>query len=415
MFAWTRPSVGMVLKIAVPLAVVVGLSISYANRDGDFSSYVKVGELQISGHDAYREASDICSWPPLFCLGCIPLAAASHVSFFGARLLWLLFNWAALAWALALVVRFVYDRRLVIARSPTSPADTIDIAHSAVLLPLLFCSCWIVSNFEYLQVNILIFALALTGLMFHRRGCDARAGLLIGAAAALKVFPILFAPYFLWRRQWRAALYTAVFAIGWSLLPAAVYGWGGCMERLATWRDTVGKGLSVGLANMSVYAMFDRWIGHGMTPLASPGVFALSPSHDFRVFWFAGALVLLTASLGVWLFRGPYDRKSRATVAEWSVVFLVAAIFGALTWKHYLVVLLLPMTLFVAVWRDETMPPAFRRRLRLLTWLVYLPSLSGASDIVGGYWYARLQTGSILTMMSLLILGMLFWCKYKLR
>jgi hypothetical protein len=178
---------------------------------------------------------------------------------------------------------------------------------------------------------------------------------------------------------------------------------------MATWREILGKDLTVGGMNLSVYAMFDRWIGHGLAPLAGPGAYVLWPSHNPAVLVAAGVLILAAVLLAAWLFRGAYDRKSRAAVAEWSAVFLAAALFGTLTWKHYLVVLMLPMTLFVAAWRDESVAPAFRRRLRTLTWLAFLPSLAGANNLIGGGLAARLQTGSILTLMCLFILGMLFW------
>jgi len=413
---WNRRSAAAILKAALPLALALGLSASYARRDGDFTGYVIAGELQMRGCDAYREAPTVCPWPPL-CYGCcLPLAWFSHNSFFWARFSWLLLSWIALAWAFVLVVRIVHDRRLTLARSPTaSPDEALDLGDSAALLPLLFCSCWIVSNFQYLQVNIVIIALAMTGLAFHRRGCDVRAGAFLGAAAALKVLPIFFAPYFLWRRQWKAALSTGAFAVGWSMLPALALGWHGVIDRLTTWFAILREDLSVGGLNLSVYAMFDRWIGQGMTPFLAPGSLEyLRPSHHPMVPWAASALILPAALLGAWLFRGPDDRTSRAAIAEWSAVFLAAALFGTLTWKHYLVVLLLPMTLFVATWQDDRLDLAFRRRLQALTWLSFLPSLAGANDLVGGGLAMRLQTGSILTMMSLFLLGILYWYRYRI-
>jgi len=167
--------------------------------------------------------------------------------------------------------------------------------------------------------------------------------------------------------------------------------------------------MSVGGKNLAVYAMFDRWIGHGWTPFASPGGFVLQPSHHPEVLLAYAGVALPTALAAAWLFRGPYDRDSRAAVAEWSAVFLAAAIFGTLTWKHYLVVLLLPMTLFVATWRDENVSPAFRRRLRALTWCAFPPSLACAPALLGGELSVRLESGSLLTITALFLLGVLFW------
>ncbi|MEN6404918.1 MAG: glycosyltransferase family 87 protein [Thermoguttaceae bacterium] len=410
-------SANTAMKWLIPMALAIGVSLIYARRDGDFTGYTIAGNLQMEGRDAYRDAPTVCPWPPLFYWCCVPLAWASNHSFVGARWVWLLSAWAALGWTMFLIVRLVYDRRLMLARPPTVSRDEVlDVGDSEVWLPLLLCSVWIASNFQYLQVNIFIFALAITGLWFHRRGCELRAGVFLGAGAALKVLPICFVPYFLWRRQWKAALATGGFAVGWSLLPAVTLGWRGLVDRLQTWHEILGKDLSVGAANLSIYAMFDRWIGQGLTPFVSPGSFAfLHPSHHPAVVWAAVALILPIALVGAWLFRGPYDRTSRTATAEWSTVFLAAALFGSLTWKHYLVVLLLPMTLFVATWRDERVDEGFRRRLRLLTWLAFLPSLSGANDLIGSPLAMRLQTGSLLTLMGIFLIGVLYWYVAKMK
>ncbi|MEN6557456.1 MAG: glycosyltransferase family 87 protein [Thermoguttaceae bacterium] len=280
-------SASTALKWLIPTALVVGISLTYARRDGDFTGYTIAGHLQIEGRDAYREAPTVCPWPPLFYWCCVPLAWASNHSFFGARLAWLLLAWAALAWTMRLIVRMVYDRPLTMARPPSvSREEMLDIGDPEVWLPLLLCSVWIAANFQYLQVNLFIFALAITGLWFHRQGRELWAGLFLGAGAALKVLPICFVPYFLWRRQWKAAASTGAFAVAWSLLPAVTLGWHGLVDRLYTWVEILGKDLSVGAANLSVYAMFDRWIGQGLTPFVSPGSFAfLHPSHHTTVVW----------------------------------------------------------------------------------------------------------------------------------
>jgi hypothetical protein len=399
-------------KLAVPALVAVALTLALAHRGGDFAGYVLVGELGLAGRDLWGAGSPN-TWPPLFALLCIPLALLARISLVGARVLWLILNWAALACAVAAAVRLVYGRGLSASRSPTTTRDGIDIGSGAVLLPVLLSVCWILSNFEHLQVNIVILALTLVGLTLHQRGSDTRAGLMIGAAAALKVMPVLFVPYFLWRRQWRAALSTGAFAIAWSLVPAVAYGWPAYVGQLEAWRGVLRTGWGVGKMNLSVYAMFDRLLGHGLVPFTVPGSDALRASGSGTVTVAVAGLLALVTWLGLRLFRGPYDPRHRATVAEWSTVLLVASLFGTVTWKAYLVVLLLPMTLFVATWRDDDTDPAFRRRLRALTWLAFLPGLATASDLAGRSLAWRLEMGSILTFMGLLILGLLFW--YRAR
>ncbi len=388
------------------LAVV--LTALFARRPGDFAGYVLVGELALTGRDIYRDAPpNISTWPPVFSLICMAIAAAARVSVVGARVLWLLLNWAALYACVWMVTRLV--------QPAAAPSRRVNVTSAVVALPLLLCGRWIVSNFEHLQVNILILALVLAGLLLHRERRDAAGGALLGLAAALKVMPVLFVPYFLARRQWRIAGFMTVAATFWSLLPAAVYGWPTFGAQHDGWREAVHAGWSVGKMNISVFAALDRHFGHGLVPFAVQGFNDLAPSGASIVDAALVAVLCLLAAAGVWLFRGPYDPASRATVAEWSIVLLVASLFGTVAWKAYLVVLLLPMALFVATWRDPSLPARFRARLRGLTWLSFALGLAAESDLVGRRLAWRLEMGSLPTLTALLVLGTLLWYRGRQR
>lgn len=388
---------------------VIGLTISFSHRAGDFAGYLLVGELALHGRDIYREAPLINTWPPVFTLLCVPLALLARVSLVGTRVLWLLFNWGALVVALRAARDLVYGGDGASTRTALPP-----MLSAAVLLPLLLSIRWVSANFEHLQINITILALTLIGLVWHRAGRDRAGGFAIGTAAALKVMAVLFVPYFLWRRQWRAAFWTTLFAAAWSVLPVLFYGVGGMMHQYAAWRDGLQVGWGVGKMNLSVYAMADRLIGHRLVPFANAGVDALPASGSRAVVIAAGALLLLVTIAACWLFRGAYRPGSRATVAEWSIVLLVSSIFGTVAWKYYLVTLLLPMMLFVATWRDASVPAPFRRTLRRLTWISFALGFVAARDIVGADFSGRLEMGSLITVMALLILGTLFWYRARI-
>ncbi|MGB7211047.1 MAG: glycosyltransferase family 87 protein [Gemmatimonadales bacterium] len=408
------PKSSLALLILVPL-VVVGLTLTYSHRAGDFAGYLSVGDLGLQGRDIYRDAvPGTNTWPPLFGLACIPLALLSHLSLTGARVAWLLLNWGALALALTLCVRLVYDRPLGVRGLGTADDGRVDAASGAALVPLLICVLWVLSNFEHLQVNILIFTLALTGLALHREGRDGAGGAFLGLAAALKVMPVLFVPYFVWRRRWRAAASTALAAVAWSLVPLAVYGPAKFLDQLRAWRDALSAGWPVGKMNLSVYAMIDRTVGHGIVPFSVAGFDALAPSGVPAVRWLVLSLVVLVTLFACVLFRGPYEPRARRTVAEWSVVFLVGALFGTVTWKAYLVVLLLPMVLFVATWRDPAVAAAFRQRLRMLCWLSFVLGMATATDLVGRSLSGRLEMGSLQTWMALLVLGTTLWYRGRI-
>ncbi|HEX3927875.1 MAG TPA: glycosyltransferase family 87 protein [Gemmatimonadales bacterium] len=405
-----------VIFLAFALLLIAALTAMYGRRLGDYAGYLTVGQLALAGRDVYRDAPPgINTWPPFFSLFCAPLALLSGWSALGTRIAWLLLNWAALLVVLACAVRMTCDRPLGLPGSASDRGERISVASSAALLPLLFCLRWILANFEHLQINILILALTSIGLLMHRCGRDGRAGVLIGAAAALKVLPVLFVPYFIWRRQWRAALMTATATVAWSLIPAAVWGMPRFVSAFHAWIDVLRAGSGVGKMNLSVYAMIDRTVGHGIVPFTVAGTDTLpfSGSTVSRITMYV-ALGLVTA-LACWRFRGAYDRGSRSAVAEWCIVLLVGAIFGPLTWKPYLVVMVPAMVLAVAAWRDTALPARFRRALRALTWVAFLIGMAAANVLVGNRIAELLEMSSVLTVSALVVLGELFWCQSVLN
>ena len=204
------------------LAFVVGGSVSWIRRPGDFAGYVLVGDLVLSGQDIYRDSPPgLNTWPPFFSLLCVPFALLARPTPYLARGVWLAMNFALLWMALKSLVRLVYHTELRL--HPTTAC--LSLATPEALLPLLLCYRFILGNFDHLQVNIIIFACAVAGLYWHARGRDVRAGALLGLAGALKIMPVLFVPYFVYRRRFRVAAATAVATAAFSLSPILIYGW----------------------------------------------------------------------------------------------------------------------------------------------------------------------------------------------
>jgi hypothetical protein len=406
------------LRRATPwllLAAVIGLTIAYQHRSGDLAGYVQVGDLVLSGRHPYRDAAPgISTWPPFFWIIAVPLALASRLSAGATRVGWLAVNWLALYAVLALSVRLVHNRRL--AFSGDGSDGRVPLASAIVLVPLLLTLRYVLSNFEHLQINVLWLAIVLGGLALVARGRQTWGAVAIGAAAALKVMPALFIPYFLWRRQLRAALLTAAWAALFTLSPVAVFGWSRYVDYLRAWRQAVEAGWGVGRMNQSVYAMLDRLIGHRLVPFAAAGVNDL-PASGVSAVWLAFlATLAAVAVLAAWTMRGPLSAGTvdRRPLAEWSAVLLVAALFGTVCWKAYLVVALLPNMLLVAAWRDAGESPAVRRRLGALVLAAFALGIVAADVLVGRAVAARAEMASVEAWAGLLLLGTLFWYRWRL-
>ena len=115
---------------ALALFAVFGL-FSYSQRTGDFAGYLLVGDLVLDGGHVYVYApACVNTWPPLFSLGCSPLALIARLSPTLARGLWVVLNYAAVLLLLDVLARLVYGKRLSLravppgSESPAPPEST---------------------------------------------------------------------------------------------------------------------------------------------------------------------------------------------------------------------------------------------------------------------------------------------------
>jgi len=395
----------------VALALLVyGITLC-VRRSGDFDGYLQVGGLILSGGHAYYEPPvGLNTWPPFFSLFCVPLALLARVTPYLARAVWVALNFAALWVVLDLLARLVVGAPL---RRREGGAG-VSIVDLALLVPLLLTSRYVLNNYSHLQVNLGIFALTLWGLRRQAIGRTLTGGIAIGLAASLKVMPVLFVPYLAYRRRWRAALVAGAATAAFSLSPILVLGWARFVDYVIAWRGMVGRGWGVGKMNQSVFAMLDRFIGHGMEPLSETGRNGIPASGEPLVTVALGVMVVAVAMLGVWTFRGRAAPTGYATLAEWSVVFVCAAIFAPVTWKAYLVVLLLPNTLLFALCRDRRFDRTTRIGSGIVLGLAFALAQLTTSGLVGKWAAGSLEMSSVVTLASLAVLFGAFWVRGRL-
>lgn len=408
--AWLSGVAGRRWLLRALLAYAVIGVIVWIRRPGDFAGYLLVGNLVLSGGHIYRDApAGLNTWPPFFSLGCVPLALLAVPTPYLARGFWLLLNLALVLLALHLIARLVYERPL----SLRAESPGLSLAAPEILLPLLLTDRYVSGNFDHLQVNVVIFVLALAGLYLQRQGREVAGSLALGAAAALKVMPVVFIPYLAYRGRWRAALWTTLFTVGCSLSPVLVFGWSRFWDYVVAWRASVAVGWGVGKMNQSVFAMWDRFLGHRMLPLAVGGVNDVPASGTV---WVSAAVVgslAVVTVLALVLFRGQPEREGWATLAEWSVVFIVSAIFAPVTWKAFLVVLLLPNALLFAVWRHSGLHAATRRTAGWLLLVAFVIGTLPSPGLVGKWLAGALEMTSAVTISALVLLGSSLWLRAR--
>jgi Glycosyltransferase family 87 len=398
------------LVLSALLLAFVASFLVYARRSVDFAGYAAVGQAFFDGRDIYLDTPvGTNTWPPFFSLAAVPLGLLDRMSPYLARVIWIALTWASILWALDLIARLIYGKRLRFRQDETS----LDITSPELLVPFALTLPFIINNFELLQINMILFSLALWGLHLQANGREAAGGIALAAAAAMKVMAIAFLPYLLYRKRWRAAFWMAAASLVFFFSPALFLGWAKFWSGVALWPVALRASWGAGNAHQSVYSMWDRILGYGYIPFAVPGAFMLplSGARSAKLAW--EITCIIAAALGAMACRGTPRPGSRWAQVEWAIVFVAATILSPLTRKPYLVVLLLPYALLYAAWRSTDLDAHTRRALRNVMFASFALSLPTLHDVIGKSLAVRLEMGSVVTYGSLIMLGGLLWYRSR--
>ena len=220
--------------IATALCVVPILNHLHKVRRGehgtkDYPLWYESGYLELHGKTPYYEGA-FHEYPFMYPPGAAVILAVLSV---GGRIplmvMQVLIN--TVAWGIAIVAP-VY-----LLTGKFRPGDVPRDRWSLMFwVPSVVCLLYIWDTYLEGQVAFILSVLLL--LMFvclrHRKSWGA--GLSLALAAGLKGFPILALPYLVWRREWKAIGYTAVFSLLLMLVfPAMFRGPAGAVADLKAW------------------------------------------------------------------------------------------------------------------------------------------------------------------------------------
>jgi hypothetical protein len=387
-------------------AALIASAIRNIKEDGDFRGYMEVGELVLQGADIYAESRpDVNTWPPLYAVVCIPFALLARVSVYLARAVWLGINFACIAALFRLCVALVHRRPLTLHGTRGSVA----LASAAVLGPLVLSARFLLGNLDRLQINMVILAACLAGSLWIVRGRQIAGGALIGFAAAVKVLPVFFLPYFAWKRWWPAfwaALATGATA---SLAPVLIYGPERFVAYVRHWIALSTGSWPVRKGNQSVYAMVDRLYTHDAIVWDASHK-RLTASNDPVVAVIVYGLLAVVAVLFVLAARrGGRTHDSPATTIELAIVLCVTVLFAPLAWKHYFVFLLLGQFVLwhAAFGGGYAISDPARRRFAWMLGVSYVLTTLTVRGVVGKTLAQTFETMSNVTLGALVVLAAL--------
>jgi hypothetical protein len=174
--------------------------------------YVETARTFLAGGDIYVQGHGY-SYPPFAALLAAPFTFLPH---YAVRAVWYVVNLIAViglvgwGWRLAGGAAWTclfHDRREWL----------------AALLGLACSERYISNALSHQQVDVLVASLIMAGCALLMRQRPGAAGAAIGVAAAFKATPMLFAPYFAWRREWITAASVIAVAVGLNLAPDLVH------------------------------------------------------------------------------------------------------------------------------------------------------------------------------------------------
>ncbi len=257
----------------------------------------------------------------------------------------------ALRYAVAmgcLIMTCVWLHRMIKERFPELAGAGLALGAATIVLALKF----ILYDFDDGGPHTILLGMMVGGLYAVWIGRERLGAVWLGLAIALKVTPGLFLLFFVWKRQWRLAAYTACFACLWIALPMVWMGPVSWWDHQVTW-TRIAAGSVVGLKTEYTTINEDNIRNSGLNPGLMRYLVTLSPDHPLRkndpgyipVLDLAppqARAIVVAASMGLLVVFGWQTRKSVGGrsdpewVKESGAVLLLMLFLSPLTWIQHL-------------------------------------------------------------------------------
>jgi alpha-1,2-mannosyltransferase len=383
--------------VVLPLAILMTLVIATQQRQrvarrladpqaaatNDFDTWMRMSPAFLKGEADY--VTDALPTPPLTLLIFAPFTKLSRPDAQAA--------WVGLKLFLAAGIFVTVAAIVTRAGAPLPP--------SALMLVLAGWWFPLVLDMQEGQMNLLPLLPLVAGLYLAQRetaGSDLAAGVLLGLAAAIKVTPLIFIAYFVWRRRWRVSLVGGVSLALWLfVVPALAFGWSQNLRWLREWAGImifpyVGQARIVYATSQSVPSFALRLLSHAAAFDSHHG--ALTESHYINVLSLPQDSVqrlvrALTAAVGVaglfWL-RSPLPTlRCRRYVLEIGAVAAFMLWFSERTWVHHYVSFIITLFAAAMLVADPEAEATTRRHARwaLLAFAALAVLASDAGRIFG--------------------------------
>jgi len=304
---------------------------------------------------------------------------------------------------LLLGVTFALTKRIIERTLPDRVTGPLPLVLGVVLSLVFF-----LDNFSHVQINEVIFVLALLGVDAHLRGWDVRSAAYFVVATAIKITPVFFVIWLVLRGRRRAALAVPPLALACVAAPLLMRGPTTGSAELSEYYHSFLAGFQHGQVLtdgrvQNLGAMVYRMMRPAETPERLNYAFLPASDRATALAYRAAAILLFLLFLGnLGVLRA---RAAALSAVELSTVFLIGHLLSPITWRAHLVSLLFVFSTFLAL-RPATLPTSQRMILYALWALMLVSGLEGR-DIVGNQAFSYIAGYSIVvwTMLLLFLTG----------
>ncbi len=391
--------------IANSILVIIGLILSFelirdSLKNGDFSGYVRAGNLVLEDKNIYADATN--TWPPLFSVFSAILALGDKVSGILTRFLWLAGSVLSMYFVVRLTIKMLLDRTL----SWRNKGSDIMLQDNLVLVPVLIMLRFLLENLANVQINVYMLLLSCLAMSYFVNKRSILLGFVLALSISLKVYTVFILFYFIYKRESKATIWTIAFLFVLNSIAFFVFGFETAVSYYRHWYVEIASASPTAHhKNQSIFGFMLRFLtsensGDGL----SASILSLKSE---TVKYITYGSVILASIFPAYLFRKRLaDKSNRKAVMEYSFVFSIVPLLSPLAWKAYFIFLWFPYLLtYVYLYRTdnqiERVNMKFLRSLFLCS--IVLTTLS-AQGIVGWHFSRILETASCVTIGTMVLI-----------
>lgn len=246
------------------------------------------------------------------------------------------------------------------------------------------------------QLNCLLAVLVTAGWIADRRDRKVLAGICVGLAGAVKLYPLFLLLYFAFTRRWQGLLAAVMTFIAANGLAAAVLGTGAFRDYFGVVMPSVAGEFETHWANLSLSGFWKR------LARTEPIQDWFGPSYSLvgaRILGFGFAIVV--CGLVAWTSWQTSTTESRDRA--WALGLVGMMLASPIAWSHYCILFLMPLGF---LWTRST--PRALWLVGICVAILWLPTTfvtkvvlgSAAADRFSNFNYPRLTTVEDLALIS---------------